>query len=368
MYERISSPVDYGGLTLKNRIIFAPTTLGLSEEEQLSRLEAIAAGGCAMIILGDVPVGRHGFGPDLYSRKGFAHYKRLTDAIHRQGCLVCAQLHQSDSDLLAMLRCIPGVLTKRLSSDDLRAQLNRAAGPYITRLPARKVARITDSFGEAAVRARAAGFDLVQVHGDRMCGSFSSPLFNHRTDDYGGGPVHRARFAVEAVSAIRRRCPDLPIDFKLAVRMEDPHYGNAGVLVSELPVFLPMLEQAGVTSLHVALADHSALTDTIPPANHPQFSGQGCFLPLCDAVRAVTDLPVCAVGGLSDPDFIEEQLRAGRMDCAAMSRQLIADPAWPNKVMAGQTGGIHRCVRCNKDCLGGLMAHRGVHCIYERKR
>ena len=245
MYERISSPVDYGGLTLKNRIIFAPTTLGLSEEEQLSRLEAIAAGGCAMIILGDVPVGRHGFGPDLYSRKGFAHYKRLTDAIHRQGCLVCSQLHQSDSDLLAMLRCIPGVLTKRLSSDDLRAQLNRAAGPYITRLPARKVAEITASFGEAAVRARAAGFDLVQVHGDRMCGSFSSPLFNHRTDDYGGGPVHRARFAVEAVSAIRRRCPDLPIDFKLAVRMEDPHYGNAGVLVSELPVFLPMLEKAG---------------------------------------------------------------------------------------------------------------------------
>ena len=129
MYERISSPVDYGGLTLKNRIIFAPTTLGLSEEEQLARLEAIAAGGCAMIILGDVPVGRHGFGPDLYSRKGFAHYKRLTDAIHRQGCLVCAQLHQSDSDLLAMLRCIPGVLTKRLSSDVLRTQLNPAAGP-----------------------------------------------------------------------------------------------------------------------------------------------------------------------------------------------------------------------------------------------
>ena len=56
------------------------------------------------------------------------------------------------------------------------------------------------------------------------------------------------------------------------------------------------------------------------------------------------------------------------MDCAAMSRQLIADPAWPNKVMAGQTGTLRRCVRCNKDCLGGLMAHRGVHCIYERKK
>lgn len=69
MYDIISSPVDYGGLTLKNRIIFAPTTLGLSEEEQVAKLETIAAGGCAMIILGDVPVGTHGFGPDLFSKK-----------------------------------------------------------------------------------------------------------------------------------------------------------------------------------------------------------------------------------------------------------------------------------------------------------
>ena len=367
MYELISSPVDYGGLILKNRIIFAPTTLGLSEEEQAAKLEAIAAGGCAMIILGDVPVGRHGFGPDLFSKKGSAHYKRLIDAVHSHGCMICAQLHQSDSDLMAILKCVPGVLTKRLSPDDLRERLNQAVGPYITKLPTAKIARITASFGEAAVRARALGFDMVQVHGDRMCGSFSSSVFNHRTDGYGGGPTHRARFAVEAVSAIRRRLPDMPIDYKLAVRMEGPHYGNAGVLVSELPVFLPLLERAGVTSFHVALADHSALTDTIPPARHPYFSAQGCFLPFCDAVRAVTDLPVCAVGGLNDPDFIEEQLHAGRMDCAAMSRQLIADPEWPDKVMGGQASAVRRCVRCNKACLGGLMAHQGVHCIYERK-
>ena len=60
-------------------------------------------------------------------------------------------------------------------------------------------------------------------------------------------------FAVEAVSAIRRRLPDLPIDYKLAVRQEDPHYGNAGVLESELPIFVPMLEKAGVTSFHEPL-------------------------------------------------------------------------------------------------------------------
>ena len=162
---------------------------------------------------------------------------------------------------------------------------------------------------------------MVQVHGDRMCGSFASSLFNQRTDCYGGSPENRARFAVEAVTAIRRVLPDMPIDFKLAVRQENPHYGNAGVLESELPVFVPLLEQAGVTSFHVTLANHGELSDTIPPAKHPVFSSEGCFLKFCDQVKALTNLPVCGVGGLTDPDFVEEQLKSGRIDCAAMSRQ-----------------------------------------------
>ena len=63
----------------------------------------------------------------------------------------------------------------------------------------------------------------------------------------------------------------MPVEYKLAVRQENPHYGNAGILVEELPVFLPLLEKAGVDSYHVALADHSSLSDTIPPKSHPIF-------------------------------------------------------------------------------------------------
>lgn len=367
MYEMINSPINYGGLRLKNRIIFAPTTLGLPQDELMKRMKKIAAGGCAMIIVGDVPVLPHGFGPSLYTKKGFQFYKELADAVHQEGCKLCAQLHQSDSNLKAMLKYIPGVLTKRISMEQLRPLLNQQVGPYITELPVKKVKEITDAFGKAAELALQAGFDMVQVHGDRMCGSFSSTLFNQRTDCYGGSPENRARFAVEAVSAIRRRLPDVPIDYKLAVRQEDPHYGNAGVLESELPVFVPLLEKAGVTSFHVTLANHGELSDTIPPKNHPEFGAEGCFLKFCDQVRVLTSLPVCGVGGLTNPDFVEEQLKSGRIDCAAMSRQLIADPEWPNKVCSGHSGEIQRCVRCNKECLGGMMAHRGVHCIYERE-
>ena len=368
MYETIMSPVDYGGVPLKNRIIFAPTTLGMAGDAVVERLKRIAAGGCAMIVIGDVPVMPSRFVPSLYDKKGFQFYRTLADAVHREGCKLCAQLHQSDSNFKAMVKYIPQVAAGKISREELRPLLNQQVGPYITGLPVEKIHKITDHFGQAAELALQAGFDLVQVHGDRMCGSFSSALFNHRTDEYGGSPANRARFAVEAVAAIRSRLPQAPIDYKLAVRQEHPDYGKAGVLESELPVFVPLLEQAGVTSFHVTLANHGDLTDTIPPKNHPEFGAEGCFLKFSDQVKQLTKLPVCAVGGLTDPDFVEEQLRSGRIDCAALSRQLIADQDWPRKVAQARPQEIRRCIRCNQACLGGIMAHQGVHCIYEERK
>ena len=365
--ESLLQPFTFGSVTLKNRIIFAPTTMGLRGEEYYRKLEDIAAGGCAMLIIGDVPVGqsKHGFG--LFSKRGFSHYERIAQLAHKHGCLVSAQLHQNDTHFGGMWKYIPKMLTGKVDAMEMRSLMNQQTGAYISSLPTEKVKEITASFGPAAQKAVEAGFDMVQVHGDRMCGSFSSSLFNTRTDEYGGSTENRTRFAVEAVRSIRELLPELPIDYKLSIRVPEPHYGNAGVTLEELPVFVPALVQAGVTGFHVALANHGKLEDTIPPADHPDFGAQGCFLPFCDALRQYTDLPVCGVGGLSSPDFVAEQITSGRIDLAAMSRQLIADPQWVSKVQSGQTQSIHRCIRCNKECLGGMYAHKGVHCIYDQK-
>lgn len=367
MYEIIGSPFNIGGMELKNRIIFAPATFGMRQEEIFAKVEAIAAGGCAMVIIGDVPVSKGILGRTLYGRRGKEYYRTLVEIAHRHDCRICAQLHQSDTDIKAILRKIPAFLAKKISPDELRAYLNAQVGPYISSLPSAKVKAITSSFSEAAKAAAMLGFDMVQIHGDRMCGSFSSAMYNARQDDYGGTPENRARFALECVTSVRKMMPKLPIDFKLAVRQEDPHYGNAGILLQELPIFVPLLEQAGVNSFHVTLADHSDLQDTIPPKGHPYFGNEGCFLSYCDKVRELTGLPVCGVGGLTRPEFVEEQLRTGRIDCAAMCRQLIADPQWTAKVLSGREKEIHYCVRCNKKCLGGIQMHKGVHCIYDGK-
>lgn len=366
MYETIGSPVKLGNVTLKNRIVFAPTTLGVPNDAYLERIEKIAAGGCGMIIIGDVPVLSMPFGNNLYTESGFAFYEKLAEIAHKYGCKICAQLHQDDTDFGALRQYAPQVKAGKLTQDDLRQMINDLVGQYVTNMPVEKVHSIISAFGDAAVLAKKAGFDVMQVHGDRMCGSFASPLFNQRTDSYGGSLENRARFLLEAVEAVRKAVPDMPIDVKLAVRMEQPQYGKAGFTEDELKTVVPMLEKAGADSFHVSLANHASLSDTIPPANHPYFHEEGCFLGFCDTVKQYTNLPVCGVGGLTSPAFVEEQLKTGRIDCAAMSRQLLADPQWTEKVLSGREKEIRRCVRCNKDCLGGMMRHEGTHCIYEK--
>lgn len=208
MYETINSPINYGGLELKNRIIFAPTTFGLAEDEYFEKIRKIAAGGCAMVIIGDVPVGKSQFEKSLFDKKGFAHYQKLVEIVHSYDCRICAQLHQSDSNMLAMLKYVPGVLTKKISMEELRPLLNAEVAPYISKLSTRKIHKIINGFGEAAVLAVKAGFDMVQVHGDRMCGSFSSTVFNHRTDEYGGSartvPALRWRPSKPSAAVCRR--------------------------------------------------------------------------------------------------------------------------------------------------------------------
>ena len=364
MYDILQSPINYGGIPLKNRIIFAPTTMGLPEEEYRERLKKIAGGGCAMIIRGDIPVTVHGVEPSLYTEEGMGYYRSLVELVHGQGCRISAQLYLSDSMVETDWESrkenpeAGAAVLRRLPLTDLPAYIEERSGEDLEEW--------AECFGTAAGLAVRAGFDGVQVLGDRMIGSISSSVFNHRIDEYGGCPENRVRFAVNAVRAIRRANPHLPIDYKLPVRQQNPDYGKAGPLVEELPVFVRALEEAGVGSFHVAPANHSFLRDIIPGASHPDFGGRGPFLPYCDEVRKYTDLPVCGVGGLTDFSFVEAQLASGRIDCAAMSRAFLADEVWPEKLFSGREEEIHTCIRCNGSCIDGMIHKSGARCFQNR--
>lgn len=360
-YPSIFSPRCIGGLELKNSIVFAPTTMGMPKEEQAEKLRRIAASGVGLLILGDVSIEPtfHDTGFHLHTPQAREEFAALVELLHREGAKVAAQLFGGDYDTReVMIRLKSGQFTP----DEVRAYMNEAVVDYVTKMPETRVKELIEKFGVLAKTACETGFDMIQIHGDRLIGSFSSSVFNHREDQWGGNAEGRSRFACEVVSAVRKAV-DIPIDYKLAVRQEKPKYGNAGVLLGELPVFVPCLEQSGVDSFHVTLANHSALMDTIPVHQHPYFREEGCFLPYADAVKKLTSLPVCGVGKLSTPGFIEDALASGRIQLAAMSRQLIADDQWLKKLAAGREDEIKRCLYCNRKCAGALQRHEPFGCV-----
>lgn len=361
MFETLFSPKQIGTVTVKNRLVFAPTTWGLSQEEMLLRYRAIAKGGCGMVAVGDVPARQTPTAPSLQKKKGFAFYTQVAEVIHEGNALASAQLFDSDGNWKALLPLLPAVLCKKKTPDDLRQALNDSVGPYITSLSAKKVKEITTAYGKAAKKAKEAGFDLIQIHGDRMCGAFLSTLFNNRSDRYGGSLAHRLTFALEAVAAAKTA--GLPVEMKFVVRTET--YGKAGLLAEEVAEAVRLLEMAGVDSFHVTLANHSALTHTIPPKTHPAFGAEGCFLPFASLVKQAATVPVCTVGAWQHPQQMEECCKKGEADFFAMSRQLICDAAWCEKVRTGQLDQIKYCVRCNR-CVDSLMQHKGTRCIFEK--
>ena len=373
MPSNLFSAGQIGTMTLPNRVIRSATQDpfghrdGTCAPEQVALYRDIAAAGTGAIITAYSyisPEARStGIQVGFATEEQRASQKEVLDAVHEAGGRLILQLMHAGMNVF--------MPEKHVAGGKLLAPTGGLKAPNdmeTTEITAEDMAKIKADFVDAAKAAKELGFDGIQLHCAHgyLLSQFLDPNTNQRTDAYGGSAENRARFAVEAVRAVRSRLPELPIDYKLAVRQEDPHYGNAGVLESELGIFVPLLVEAGVTSFHVTLANHSSLEDTIPPANHPYFKGEGCFLKFCDEVRQYTDKPITGVGGLTNPDFVEAQLASGRITCAAMSRQLLADPAWPNKAAAGQVQAIHRCVRCNKKCLGGLQQHQGTHCIYEK--
>lgn len=362
-YPAIFQPRKIRGVTFRNGIVFAPTTMGLSRDEQAEKLRRIAASGVGLLVLGDISIEPtfHETGFHLHTPEGREETARLVELLHGEGAKVSAQLFGGDYDVKeVMTRLRSGKFTP----DEVRAYMNEAVVGYVTDMPEERIEELIERYAAMAAAACEAGFDMLQIHGDRLNGAFSSEVFNRREDRWGGGAQGRAEFARAVTSAVRKAAGEaVPVEYKLAVRQSEPKYGNAGVLLEELPVFVPLLEKSGADSFHVSLANHSALMDTIPVRQHPYFKEEGCFLPYADAVRRLTRLPICGVGKLQTPAFIEEALASGRIQFAAMSRQLNADDQWLKKVAEGRESEIRTCVYCNRKCAGALQRHEPFGCI-----
>ena len=205
--------------------------------------------------------------------------------------------------MLAMLKYVPGVLTKKISMQELRPLLNAEVAPYITKLSVHKIHKIINGFGEAAVLAVRAGFDMVQIHGDRMCGSFSSSVFNHRTDEYGGSLENRYRFAAEIVRAIKRACgDDFPVSIRYSVEsktkglrqgaLPGEQFVEAGRDMAESIEAARYLADAGCDMFNCDNGTYDAWYWAHPPIYMPK----NCNLDDVAELRRHIDVPVVCAG------------------------------------------------------------------------
>jgi 2,4-dienoyl-CoA reductase-like NADH-dependent reductase (Old Yellow Enzyme family)/thioredoxin reductase len=354
-------PIRIGSMDLKNRIIFPPMTTGYEVQgaitpRSINFYTMLAAGGAGLIVLGDCSTQpTMSATPAIYDDRFIPGLTELTDAVHAAGAKIAAQIFHQEYDAAEI-----GRLAREEGKAAAFKKLHVDMQTFCNTLTIEQIHAIQQKYIDGAVRAVKAGFDAVQIHGDRLIGMFCSPIMNKRTDEYGGSIENRARFGLEIVAGMRAALPDTPLDYKLALIRTDPPMGKGGPTIEEGVWLAPQLVAAGVDSFHVAIANHTDIAITIPPMGTMP---KAAFLDLAEVIKAVVDVPVATVGRIVEPDLARSIVAEGRADMVALGRPLICDTEWPNKAQAGEDDTIRLCLNCNRGCTDNLLRQQPVSCV-----
>ncbi len=360
MQNKLLQPIEVGGLTFKNRIMFPPLTTGYEKNGMLSEQDMgfytrLAKGGVGYIVLGDVaPINSFSPTPKLFEDSQIPAFKALTDSVHAYGTKLGVQIFHPEYDVDTINR-----LFMEKKFDEMRQRLHHDMMFFTDEVSEEMLQAIIDKMCACAVRAQKAGVDVVQIHGDRLTGCLCSSRMNHRTDKFGGSLENRARFARMLVRAIRKAVPEMVIDYKLSI--VTPQRGKGGIDQADAVQFAQWLVEDGVDMLHVAQANHTGnMADTIPPMGVQPY---GFFVSIAGDIKKAVHVPVSAVGRIVDAEMAERVLESGMADIVALGRPLLADPDWGEKIAAGKGCDIRRCISCNKGCTDAIQNRQFISCV-----
>src|SRR5690606_25398408 len=182
------------------------------------------------------------------------------------------------------------------------------------------LARVRDAFAEAARRSVRLGIDAIQIHAAHgyLLHQFLSPLSNRREDDYGGSPENRMRFPLEVFEAARDAVPQ---GYPVTVRISGTDWVEGGWDIAGSIAFSQALEARGCAAIHVS-------SGGLDPRQQIPV-GPGYQVPLARAVRQAVDIPVIAVGLITEPEQAEAIVATGDADMIALARTVLYDPRWP---------------------------------------
>ena len=360
MQNVILQPIEVGGQTFKNRIMFPPLTTGYEKNGMISEQDMgfytrLAKGGVGYIVMGDVaPINSFSPTPKLFDDSQIPAFKALADSVHAYGTKLGVQLFHPEYDVDAI-----NSLFMQKKFDEMRQRLHHDMMFFTDEVSEEMLMAIIDKMCACAVRAQKAGVDVIQIHGDRLNGCLCSTRMNHRTDKFGGSLENRVRFARMLTRAIRKAVPDMVIDYKLSI--VTPQRGKGGIDEADAVQFAQWLVEDGVDMFHVAQANHTGnMADTIPPMGVQPY---GFFVKIAGDIKKAVNVPVSAVGRIVDAEMATRVIESGMADMVAMGRPLLADPDWGTKIAAGKACDIRRCISCNKGCTDAIQNRQFLSCV-----
>lgn len=357
-YEHLLSPIKIGETTVKNRIFMPPLSTNLADkgyvtDELVEHYKARAKGGVGLFVTEVVTVEpTYCYLPGdmcIYDDSFIPGWKKLADGVHEYGAKILPQLFHPAH----MAFPLPG--TPRLIAPS-------NVGPYYAREAPRAVTKeelkvIIRQFGEAAKRAQIAGADGVEIHAAHahgLLGGFLSPLYNKRTDEYGGDIDHRLRLTLEVIEEVRRVCGK---NFIIDVRISGSEYTDGGLNLNDMIYVAKQLEKAGVDFLHVSGGTTIARGSSIPAPGTPM----GSHAATAAEIKKYVSIPVATVGRITEPWIAEELIANGKADICMIGRANLCDPEFANKVAAEKADDIRPCIGCLR-CLNGIMFGKRVAC------
>ena len=348
-FPHLSSPIQIGRVTFRNRMFSAPmggtdiTNDGCIGPKSTAFYELRGKGGAAAVTVSECMVhpetdGSHAYHLDTAILNSLASATYTADAISRHGAVPSLELSHS------------GMYAGTYMTDKSRqhsmhqwgaCDTVRPDGVPVKALTEEMLQDIVASYGKTAALAKRAGFQMLMIHGGHgwLINQFLSPYFNKRTDKYGGSLENRCRLAVEVLKAVRDAVgPGFPIEF----RMSGSELFEGGYDLEE-GVRIAQTIEPYVDLIHVSAGTYQrGFGDTHPS----MFKEHGCNVYLAAEIKKHVSIPVATIGGLNDPAQMEEIIASGKADIVYMARALLADPFLPRKVMENRENEIVKCLRC----------------------
>src|SRR5881296_1466492 len=366
-FRSLFTPIRVGSVTLKNRIYSSGHAEAMAEggrpTARLARYhEAKAQGGCALTIFGGSS-SVHPSSPAAAWKQIANHddsiipaYRTIADAVHRHDCLVFTQL----THLGRRAQSDPEVSPVLLAPSQIPERVHREV-PH--ELEPEQIAALVRAFGNAARRCRVGHLDGIEISmaHNHLIDQFWCPLFNQRTDEYGGSLENRMRFAFEVLAEIRR---EVGRDFVVGARISGDEFTAGGLSARDMAEIARRLAASGLVDF-LSIIGGGAHTYELQAAAVPNMSyATGVYVPLAAAIKhAAPGMPIFHASRIVDPVHADRAVAAGHLDVVGMTRALIADPDLPRKAREGRFDDIRTCVGANEGCIDRIYQGKPVTCV-----